>query len=87
MAATSLTLRCNAAPIEAAMASLADLAERSPELVHGFLDGIDAATQLVRVEIDVLSAAGAGECRTVLHPSNALAELLAAAGAGDVDGS
>ncbi|HEX7720144.1 MAG TPA: hypothetical protein VF389_10080 [Woeseiaceae bacterium] len=81
-----ITLRCNAAPIEAAMASLVELSKRAPELVLAFLNGVDSATELVRIEPDELSAPRAGECLTVLYPSDELAEFLAAARTGEVDG-
>lgn len=81
-----LTIHCDAAPIEAAMASLSELAQRSPELVRRFLDGLEDSTQLMRIESEGLPAARAGECRTALHPSDLLVEFLAAARTGDVDG-
>jgi hypothetical protein len=81
-----LTIHCDAAPFEAALASLAELAERSPELVRRFLDGLEDSTQLMRIESEGLTAAGAGECRTALHPSDLLVEFLAAARTGDLDG-
>lgn len=82
----AVTIHCDAAPFEAALASLSELAERSPELVRRFLDGVDPSTQLVRIETEDMTAPRAGECRTVLHPSDLLAEFLAAARTGDVDG-
>lgn len=86
MPTLTLTLRCDAEPILAAISSLSELAQRSPELVQRFLDGLDASSELVRVELDGLPASRTGECRTVLHPSNRLAEFLSAAGAGEFDG-
>lgn len=81
-----VTVLCDASPLLSALGSLSELAQRSPELVEGFLNSVDAATQLVRVEFDGLTASRAGDCRTVLHPSNRLAEFLSAAGAGEFDG-
>jgi len=82
----AVTVHCDAAPFEAALALLAELAERSPELVRRFLGGLEDSTQLMRVESEGLAATGAGECRTALHPSDLLVEFLSTARTGDLDG-
>lgn len=81
----TLELECDSAPFQAAVASLAELGKTSREVVQGFLGGLDSLAQLVRIDEDVVSAAGALECRIVLQPSDLFVEFLSAAGTGERD--
>lgn len=77
-------IACDSGPFMRAMRSLTELAESRCELVEGFLRGLDAASELVRVDCDERTAGGAGELRVVLEPSDRFIDFLTAAGAWDV---
>lgn len=81
-----LTMRCNAAPLLGALDSLAELAERSPQIVQGFLDRVGDTSQLARFDLDLRPAAATGDCRVALEPTDLLREFLLAARAGEIDG-
>lgn len=77
-------IACDSGPFLRAMRSLTELAESRRELVEGFLRGLDATSELVRVDFDERAAPSAGEVRVVLKPSDRFIDFLTAAGAGDV---
>lgn len=81
----SLRLVVESVPMSKALEALSALAERSPELVEGFLQGLDGASELVRVDLNLDPAVAAGECRISLQPSDSLREFLLASGAGQFD--
>lgn len=86
MAATELSISMDTASMDAALASLAELAQTRRKVVQAFLDGIDSASQLCRVDLDGLSAPFAGEMRVALQPSDLLRDFLLAARTGEADG-
>ena len=72
--------------LDAAVATLlAELAQRPGEAGHVLRSRAAGLTQLARVESQSSVAMGASQCHVVFHPSDGLADLLAAVRAGDVD--
>ncbi len=86
MASATMTLQVDAGPLCAAIASLSEVADRSPQVVQSFLDSIDSSAQLVRFDGDLRSAARAGNQGIVLEPSDFLLDFLSAFRAGEFDG-
>lgn len=75
------------APLNAAVAELLEcLSVASAEARQVVLDRLDSISELVRFDVDSCAAAGAGDIRIVLQPSNGFLELLAAARAGKFEG-
>ncbi len=72
-------------PLINALKSLSELAQSSCEIVHAFLDGIDAATELVRIDIDGNAAPGANDLRIVFQPADRLVDFLATARTREAD--
>jgi hypothetical protein len=85
MANLAVRLICDDSSALSAVALLSEFAERTPQLVHGFLDAGGDLFQLVGIDLDRGLTPSAYEVRLRLEPSNRLAEFLAACGAGDVD--
>lgn len=78
----SLALHADSKPLTAALNLLAEVAQSSGEVVQRFLNSLDSTAQLVRVDVDAFSAAGAWNGRIVFQPSDLLVEFLSAARAG-----
>jgi hypothetical protein len=85
MAAYKIQLVCDSRAVEAAIGCLSALAERFPDAVQGFLDGLLDPSELVRFDGGDGSARPAGEFRIALQPSDRLRDFLAALPAGDVE--
>ncbi len=81
-----VVLLCDTEAFEAALASLTEIAKASPQIIQRFLDGLDSASQLVRVDSDAALAARASERWIKLQPSDLLIEFLATCGAGECNG-
>lgn len=81
-----LAICADVAPLCAALDSLAQLAQTRREAVEAFLDGLDSPSQLFRFDQDVPPAAGTGDLRIVLEPSESLRDFLLAARTGECDG-
>lgn len=81
-----IVLRIDTAPLDAALASLSEVAQTSSEVVQRFLDGLDSASQLVGLDSDDVLATGAGDLWVVFQPSDLLVEFLLAARAGECNG-
>jgi len=79
------TVTLNSEPIKSALRSLEHIFELAPEVVQGFLNGIDSLSQLVRIHRDDRPTGGAGEVRISLEPADLLADFLAAFPAGNVE--
>lgn len=81
-----ITIRCDAAPLQAVIdALLVELADCPLEVVQSALRGAESLAQPARIESRGFSATGAGECLVVLHASDALLGLLAAVRAGNLN--
>lgn len=78
----SLVLHADSKPLTAALNLLAKVAQSSGEVVQRFLNSLDSTAQLVRVDVDAVSAAGTWNGRIVFQPSDLLVEFLSAARAG-----
>lgn len=77
METLTVKISCDSLPLEAALASLTDLANGSDEVVNRFLSGLDSQAQLVRVDGDVVTGSSANEVRVILQPSDLLCNFLA----------
>lgn len=86
MAQSTIRFDVDSLPLQMALNELLELAKRRPEVVQSFLGGGEAAGELVCLDRDRGLAAGAGDCRIVLEPSNCFAEFLLANRAGQRDG-
>lgn len=86
MSCCRIVLGCDPSPLEAALNSLSEIAELSPEIVQRFFCRLDSASQLVRIDSDDVLASGASNLRVVLQPSDLFVEFLSAAGAGECHG-
>ncbi|MFZ5737698.1 MAG: hypothetical protein ACOY6K_12540 [Pseudomonadota bacterium] len=75
----------DAAPLQAAMAELARLAQGRDHFAQVALGVVDAAQELVRLRTDEGAAAGTGVVRVIAEPGDGLARLVAAARAGNFD--
>lgn len=84
MSACPLRLTLDTGASDPAARSLANFAQRSPEIVERFLDSLDSFEELFRVHVDDRSAPRTGELRIVLEPTDRLVNFLATSGAGDV---
>lgn len=82
----SLEIFADSAALVASLSALTELAKTRGELVEAFLNALDTPAQLVRLDLDGLPAAGAGECRILFQPSDLLVEFLAASRTGERDG-
>lgn len=56
MATAELSISMDVAPMDAAIASLSEFAQTRREVVQAFLDGLDSASQLCRIDLDGLPA-------------------------------
>lgn len=84
MTGMTVMLTCKQSPaLDRTLASLSELAHRSPELVQGFLDVGDPIAEACSIDEDLLPACRTNEVRVVLQPSKRLLDFLAAARAGD----
>lgn len=72
--------------LEAALSDLAGLAERLPDVVQSFFEGLLGRSDLVRFHSSDGPAGSAGEIWIRLEPSDRLLGLLAAFPAGNIDG-
>lgn len=79
----SLEIAVDAAPVLGALESLAKL---PLDVIQRFLDGIDGGFKSVCADFDILAAAGTGQYRAVLYPSDFLREFVTTPGTGDGDG-
>jgi hypothetical protein len=79
----AIKIQCDDRPFQAAMRSLKELRQSSPELVERFLDGIDSSSQLVCIDTDGSAAAATGDLWVTFQPSNLLLDFLAAARTGE----
>lgn len=80
----AVKLVVDSSSVDRALASLAELAERFPEVVQRFLDGLDPRAKLFRIYPKRGFALRAGEVRIVLQPTNRLVHFLSAFGAGNI---
>ena len=83
--AEPVALSLDVAGIEALLAQLLEAPLQVRERVVHFLQASPQAALAPRVDLYVCSATGAAQQRIVLEPTQALLELAAATGAGDVD--
>lgn len=83
--AESLALALDVAGIETLLAQLLEAPLQTRERVVDFLHTSPQSAWAVRVDLNVCPASGAAQQRIVLEPTQALLELAAATGAGDVD--
>lgn len=86
--AVTVTLGCDAAPFEAALARVEALLAHAPDRLGEAVDALfgvgDAAPEIVRFEVDP-HPAGAGEVVVRLQPGDGLCRFLTASGAGNAD--
>ena len=81
MATIEVRITCERSPeLVRAIASLEELAKRSPERVQRFLDCPLCLSELIRVDGNHLAASGAGDLRVLLEPSYRFLDFLAASG-------
>lgn len=81
-----LTISADMSEFSAALELLKQRLELAPEVVERFLNGVDSLSQLCSVDAGDSPAAGAGELRIMLQPSDCFREFLAATSTGNVDG-
>lgn len=83
---TPLTIELlgDSAPFDAAIASLKHFLKISPQIVKRFLDGIDDAAQLLRIDSDSAPACWTNQLRITFRPSDIFCNFLAACVAGDI---
>ncbi len=82
----SIRLCVQSSKLEAALQSLADLAERFPDVVQRFLEGLFDFSELVRIHSIDGPAGATGEAWIAFEPSDRLLEFLAATAAGKFEG-
>jgi len=81
-----IAIQCDAAPAEEVVRSLLEhLADFPLEILDRFVRRFDAIAQPFCVDVDQLAAAGTGNVRIVLQPSQLLLELVGALWAGELD--
>jgi hypothetical protein len=73
-----LTIEANAEPFLKAVRSLEGLLESRPDALDRLLDGCDSLSELIRVDLDGVSAAGTNKLRVVFQPSDRFRDFLAA---------
>lgn len=80
-----VSLVLDATRAEALLAQLLEAPLQARERVVDFLQACPQSAWAARVDLNFCPATGASQQRVVLEPAQALLELAAAAGAGDVD--
>jgi len=85
MAEAALVIDLDAGQALADLKLLAEAAELSLEVRHRLLDIAKPGFEAVCFDLDLASAAAAGECRIVLQLSDPLLALASALRAGDFD--
>lgn len=86
MATVQLSIETDASPLQATLGELLEQAADLPlEIRNGLVRRFESIAQTFRVDLDNSAAAGAGNLRVVLQPSDALLELVGALRAGQFD--
>ncbi len=80
-----VALALDAARVEVLLAQLLEAPLQTRERVVDFLHTSPQSAWAARVDLNFCPASGAAQQRIVLEPTQALLELAAATGAGDVD--
>lgn len=81
-----MTVEANIADLGAALESLSETAQRAPQVVHSFVDFLDAGNEIAVVDCDIGGAARAGEMTIRFQPCDRLTMLVAAFRAWEIDG-
>jgi hypothetical protein len=80
--ALAITITADAQPL---LNALQSLSEFPLEVIERFIGAVEAGSQPACVDVNRLSATGAGDVRIIFKPSNFLLEFMATAGTRESD--
>jgi hypothetical protein len=81
---TTITIDADASPF---LAALSLISQAPPEVIESFIGIVKSGTQPFRLELNRNFAAGTGNLRVTLQPSDSFLEFVPTFGASNVDGS